>query len=96
MTTFGQLLEACRTVARESGAHPAELLAVDEQRLLDAGVGPWRELPFWLPRGIAATAWQVDTSRARALGLPNRPILDTLASTRAVDARDRSGPPAAW
>jgi len=81
MTTFGQLLEACRAVVAESGAPPAQLLVVDEQRLLAAGIRPWRELPFWLPRQTAATAWQVDTSRARELDLPSRPIRDTLTCT---------------
>lgn len=42
---------------------------------------PWTDLPFWLPREVAATAWDVDTSRARALGLPTRPVEDSVAAT---------------
>ena len=39
-----------------------------------AGVEPWVHLPLWLPQEIARTAWDVDTTRARELGLPSRPL----------------------
>lgn len=35
-----------------------------------AGVEPWLHLPLWLPAEVARTAWDVDTTRARELGLP--------------------------
>ena len=76
-TTLGGLLETCREVTGSD----AELVPVPEADLLAAGVQPWLHLPFWLPREEAATAWDVDTTRARALGLPSRPVRDTVADT---------------
>jgi hypothetical protein len=54
---------------------------VPEEELLAAGVEPWVHLPLWLPSDVAPTAWDVDTSRARELGLPSRPVRETVADT---------------
>ena len=75
MTTLRQLLETCREVT----GGDVEWVPVPEQELLDAGVEPWAHLPFWLPADTARTAWQVDTDRARELGLPSRPLRETVA-----------------
>jgi 2'-hydroxyisoflavone reductase len=77
MTTLGGLLDLCREV---TGAD-AEWVAVPEAELLAAGVEPWLHLPLWLPADIARTAWQVGTTRARQLGLPSRPLRETVADT---------------
>ena len=87
MTTFGGLLELCRTVT--GGA--AEWAPVPERDLLAAGVQPWQHLPLWLPAEMAATAWDVDTTRARDLGLPSRPLEETIADTWAW--QQTAGPP---
>ena len=81
MTTFGGLLEACVAAVAAGGGRPAELVPVPDDALLAAGVGPWRDLPLWLPADVAATAWDVDTTRARELGLPSRPLADSVADT---------------
>ena len=81
MTTFGGLLTACQEAVASAGTQPAEIVPVDEQALLAAGVLPWRHLPFWLPAEVASTAWQIDTSTARLLGLPSRPVGETVADT---------------
>ena len=72
-----------------------------EADLLAAGVQPWVHLPLWLPPGTARTAWDVDTTRARELGLPSRPLrgdggrhLGVAAGVRAA-ARCRPAPPRA-
>jgi 2'-hydroxyisoflavone reductase len=70
MATFGQLLDLCRMVT----GGDAEWVQIPGQELLAAGVQPWVHLPFWLPRETARTAWDVDTTRARELGLPSRPL----------------------
>src|SRR5947209_4638304 len=77
MTTLGGLLELCR----ETTGSDAELVAVPEAELLAAGVQPWQDLPLWLPADLAPTAWDGDTSRARELGLPSRPLAGSLADT---------------
>ncbi|MGY1814391.1 NAD-dependent epimerase/dehydratase family protein [Blastococcus sp. SYSU D00820] len=77
MTTLGGLLATCREV---TGAD-AEFVAVPEAELLAAGVEPWLHLPLWLPRDLAVPAWDVDTTRARELGLPSRPLRESVADT---------------
>lgn len=86
MTTLGGLLELCREVT----GGDARWVPVPEERLLAAGVEPWVHLPLWLPRDVARTAWDVDTTRARELGLPGRPLRDTVADTWAwLQAHER-------
>jgi nucleoside-diphosphate-sugar epimerase len=87
MTTLGGLLELCRAVTGSD----AELVPVPEADLRAAGVEPWVHLPMWLPADIAPTAWDVDTSRARELGLPSRPLEGSVADVWAWQRV--SGPP---
>ena len=77
MTTFGGLLDLCRTITGSD----AEWVPVSEAELLAAGVQEWVHLPLWLPQDVARTAWDVDTTRARELGLPARPLEETVADT---------------
>ena len=77
MTTLGGLLDLCRDVTGSD----AEWMPVSEEELLAAGVEPWVHLPLWLPADVAATAWDVDTTRARELGLPSRPLAESVADT---------------
>jgi 2'-hydroxyisoflavone reductase len=77
MTTLGGLLELCREVT----GGDAEWVPVPEEELLAAGVQPWVHLPLWLPADEARTAWDVDTTRARQLGLPSRPLAESVADT---------------
>jgi nucleoside-diphosphate-sugar epimerase len=77
MTTLGGLLELCRQVT----GGDVEWVPVPEADLLTAGVEPWLHLPLWLPAEMARTAWEVDTTRARELGLPSRPLGRTVADT---------------
>jgi nucleoside-diphosphate-sugar epimerase len=81
MTTYGGLLEACRAAVTAGGGRAGEMVVVDEDRLLAAGVEPWRDLPLWLPRATATTAWAVGTDRARELGLPSRPVAESVTDT---------------
>ena len=77
MTTLGGLLEICREVTGSS----AEWVHVPEEDLLAAGVEEWVHLPLWLRRETARTAWDVDSTRARELGLTTRPLVETVADT---------------
>ncbi|MCV2490803.1 NAD-dependent epimerase/dehydratase family protein [Geodermatophilus sp. YIM 151500] len=90
MTTLGGLLAICRRVT----GGDAEWAPTPEADLLAAGVEPWVHLPLWLPAGMARTAWDVDTARARALGLPGRPLEETVADTWAwLRTGERKPPP---
>jgi 2'-hydroxyisoflavone reductase len=72
VTTFGELLEAAVAVTGSG----AELAWIPDERLQEAGVEPWTELPLWLP---AAGTWAIGTSRAQASGLRCRPVAETLS-----------------
>jgi 2'-hydroxyisoflavone reductase len=79
--TMGELLEACRRV---SGSD-AEIAWVDESFLLEREVGPWMELPLWLPESDPEHAHmqEADVSRAVAAGLRFRPVEETVRDTLA-------------
>ena len=83
--TFAALLER----ARAATGSDAEIVWVDEQRVLDAGVEAWTELPLWLPGTEHAGMARADISKALAAGLTFRPaeetVVDTLAWDRTVD-----------
>ena len=74
-TTMGEVLEAA-VAATGSGA---ELVWVQDERLQEAGVEPWTELPLWLPEAEFPGAWEVGTERAQAAGLRCRPVAETVA-----------------
>ncbi|WP_431729099.1 NAD-dependent epimerase/dehydratase family protein [Verrucosispora sp. TAA-831] len=76
--TMGDLLAAA---VAATGAD-ASLRWIAPDRLLDAGVAPWSEVPIWLPPGHEYR-WmqQVDVARAHAAGLVGRPVADTVADT---------------
>ena len=76
--TLGQLLQACRGLARAPGA-PVELA---EARLLDRGVSPFTDLPLWLPKDRQDFG-RVSHRKALAAGLTFRPLEQTLADTLA-------------
>ena len=75
MTTLGGLLDTCREVTGSD----AEWVPVPEDELLAAGVQEWVHLPLWLRAETARTAWDVGTARARELGLPSRPVRESVA-----------------
>jgi 2'-hydroxyisoflavone reductase len=77
--TLGQLLErAIATVESDARLH-----WVDDQTLLDAEVGPWMELPLWLPGEEHSGMMSADIARARAAGLRFRPAEETVRDTLA-------------
>lgn len=73
--TLGETLE------RIGGAD--RLVWVDDQTLLDAGVGPWTELPLWLPGEEYGGLLRADISCALDAGLTFRPLEETARDTLA-------------
>jgi 2'-hydroxyisoflavone reductase len=69
--------------ALERIAPGAEVVWVDEQAILDAGVEPWTELPLWAPGDDFEHLCRVDASRALAAGLTFRPLEETARDTLA-------------
>ena len=76
---FGDLLEACV----RSTASDASFRWVASERLLAEEVGPWMELPLWLPIPEYAGIQRASVERARAAGLTYRPLADTIKATLA-------------
>jgi 2'-hydroxyisoflavone reductase len=70
---------------RETIRSDAEVVWLDGERVLDAGVQPWSELPLWLPSNDYAGMARADISQALAAGLTFRPVGETIADTLAWD-----------
>jgi 2'-hydroxyisoflavone reductase len=79
--SFAELLERTRAALGSD----ANVVWVDEQRVLEAGVEPWTELPLWLPGSDYAGMGRADISRALEAGLTFRPLEETVADTLAWD-----------
>jgi 2'-hydroxyisoflavone reductase len=61
---------------------------VDEGFLLEQGVEPWSELPFWLPENDEdAALFDGDVARQVGSGLTFRPLVDTVRDLMAWHAR---------
>jgi 2'-hydroxyisoflavone reductase len=73
---FGTLLAAC---AEEVDGNP-ELTWVDERFLLDKGVRPFADLPFWLP-AADENLFRIDGGRAFQAGLAIRSARETVSAT---------------
>jgi 2'-hydroxyisoflavone reductase len=76
---LGDVLETVRHVA---GAD-ARIAWVDEAFLLEHEVGPWMELPLWIPGDENEAFHRADTARASAAGLRIRPLEETVRDTLA-------------
>jgi 2'-hydroxyisoflavone reductase len=77
-TTWRALLETCRAVVNPA----ATLRWVDGGRVAAALEDPWTQLPLWpAPGPDVAGIYGMDTRRAVAAGLVNRPLEATVADT---------------
>jgi 2'-hydroxyisoflavone reductase len=83
LLTFQQLLDDMRETIRSDA--DADVVWLDGERVLEAGVQPWSELPLWLPSSNYAGMARADISRAIAAGLTFRPVGETIADTLAWD-----------
>src|SRR3954466_15403094 len=73
--TMREVLEAAVTATGSD----ARLVWVSDDALAAAGVGPWTEVPLWLPEADAPGTWRVDAARTQAAGLRCRPVAETIA-----------------
>jgi 2'-hydroxyisoflavone reductase len=80
--SFAALLDR----ARAAIGSEVEVVWVDEQRVLDAGVQAWTELPLWLPGSEHAGMARADIAKALAAGLAFRPVEETVVDTLAWDS----------
>jgi 2'-hydroxyisoflavone reductase len=86
--TMSDVLDACRQVAGSD----ARWIWVDEDFLLEHKVGPWEEMPMWIPErtdDAPIGILRADIRRAIAAGLTFRPIVETARDTLAWKRPDR-------
>ncbi|UNI13684.1 hypothetical protein JDV02_000406 [Purpureocillium takamizusanense] len=78
--SMGDFLETANSVA---GGGKAELCWLGMDKVKEAGIGDWVEMPMWVARPEAKDrpAYQVDVSRAMEAGLKIRPAKETIADT---------------
>lgn len=82
--TMREVFEACRVVA--GPGNDAAPVVVAEEFLLERGVGPWLELPLWMPDRPENTGFfAIDCRKAFAVGLTFRPLAETARDTLAWD-----------
>ncbi len=83
-----RVLEECRTL---SGSD-ARFTWVKDAFLVEKEVGPYVEMPLWIPRGPEDAGFAaVNCSKAIAVGLTFRPLADTVRDTLAWDATRAPG-----
>ncbi len=95
--TMGRLLDVCRGTTGSD----ARFVWVEEKFLLDAGVGPWMEMPLWTPQAgddnVNRHFMEVSVEKAVAAGLKFRPLSETVRDTlewdlsRPADTQRRAG-----
>ena len=64
---------------------------VSDEFLQEHEVGPWMELPLWLPGPEWAGMHATDVSRALEAGLRFRPLAETLGGAADASAEDGVG-----
>jgi 2'-hydroxyisoflavone reductase len=93
--TFGGFLEGCRAAT----GGDARFVWVDERFMLEAGLGPWVEVPLWTDSSDEGNRYfqAVSVERAVAAGLAFRPLAETVRDTlewdltRPADVPRRAG-----
>ena len=80
LTSLG-MMDACR----EASGSDARFTWVDDDFLMEKKVGPFGEMPFWLPEKDFPHAFEVDCSKALRAGLTFRPLVETCADVLAWD-----------
>jgi 2'-hydroxyisoflavone reductase len=80
-TTFEALLDECMRVSGD-----VEIVWVPPERLVEAEVGEWMELPLWIVTPEFAGMQRTDVSKALRDGLRFRPLEETIRDTLAWDA----------
>lgn len=95
--TMGRVLDVCRGTTGSD----ARFVWMDEQFMLDAGLGPWMEVPLWIqqegPDDENRYFMGLNVEKAVAAGLKFRPLSETVRDTlewdlaRPADTQRRAG-----
>jgi len=95
-------IAGCIAGAASPSTPAATLVWVPTEFLAQQQVGPWGDMPAWVPRGPGAGITSIDCSKAIKAGLEFRPVADTVRDTlawwatlpEARRAKPRAGLPA--
>jgi 2'-hydroxyisoflavone reductase len=74
--TMGKLLDTCKNVTRSD----ATFTWVNDEFLMEHEVGPFSELPLWIPETYNGLQ-SLNINKALAAGLSFRPLEDTIRDT---------------
>lgn len=91
--TFADVVHGCKCAAGKE----ARITWVDEKFLMEQQVGPWMELPLWIPQSEQPGFARVNNARAIGMGLTFRPPAETIRDTlewhrkRPADYKWRAG-----
>jgi 2'-hydroxyisoflavone reductase len=75
--SFAEMLHGCRAVTSSA----VNFTWVDEAFLLEKEVGPWMELPLWIPDAENSAMATMTIDRALSVGLTFRPLAETARDT---------------
>lgn len=97
--SMGELLTTCQQVARAMKAPASTLTWVPAAFLEAQKVGPWQDMPVWIPaQDDYAGFGRISSAKAQAAGLRYRPLQDTVRDTlsywRGLPAERRAKPKA--
>ena len=97
--SMGDLVDSCRSVAREMRAPASSVTWVPADFLEAHQASPWQDLPVWIPaQGEYAGFGRISSAKAQAAGLTYRPlretVRDTLSYWRGLPAERRAKPKA--
>ncbi|CAN7560567.1 NAD-dependent epimerase/dehydratase family protein [Paenibacillus sp. LjRoot153] len=80
--TMEEVVEACKS---NNNDIETTLIWVTEEFLVEQEVGPWMELPLWLPNDSLIGMLQLNNEKAFKSGLTTRALIETVKDTRAWD-----------
>jgi len=90
-TTLRAVFDACAAAS----AVPSRIVPVDLAMLRELGIEEWSDLPAWVAPGGHDGMRNVDGSRALAMGLHHRPLIETAADTLRWAQHERDTEPLA-
>lgn len=74
-------IQAVLDTAKDVSGSDANFVHVDEKWLLENEVGPWMELPLWIPSPEGQAMMNMDVQRGIDAGMRFRPLAETIRDT---------------